>query len=288
MSRAPLLVDTAWLAEHLDDEDVRVLDCRVGFERADDDFHIVSGRSGYEKGHVPGSRFADLIGELSDRDGPAFAAPTPDAFAEVLSRLGVDDDTHVVVYDAHANMWAARVWWLLRVFGFENASVLDGGWRKWTREGRPVSTDAPAVTPARFVARPRPERFAAKDEVAAATGTGSGVCILNALTREDHAGTAPPRYGRAGRIPSSVNVPAMEIVDPETHAYLPLAELRARFERVGALGDGKVITYCGGGVAACSAALVLLMLGKDDVAVYDGSLLEWNADPALPVEVDPA
>lgn len=119
------------------------------------------------------------------------------------------------------------------------------------------------------------------DVVAAIEDRGS--CLLNALTAEEHAGTVA-RYGRPGRIPASVNVPTVALVDPVTHAYLPAKQLRAQFAAAGALDCGRVITYCGGGIAASSDAFVLTLLGVANIAVYDGSLLEWAADPTLPME----
>jgi 3-mercaptopyruvate sulfurtransferase SseA len=138
---------------------------------------------------------------------------------------------------------------------------------------------------AQFVVRPRPDLMADKREVLAAIGD-SQQCILNALTVEDHLGTAV-RYGRAGHIASSVNVPTVALVDPVTHAYLPAAQLRAQFEAAGALSRERVITYCGGGIAASNDAFVLTLLGVPNVAVYDGSLLEWAADPTLPMDTGP-
>jgi thiosulfate/3-mercaptopyruvate sulfurtransferase len=281
------LVETAWLEEHLQDPALRILDCSVFLSTDANGFRLESGRDAWTRGHIPGSGFADLIQDLSDRNNPLpFMMPPAAQFAEAMSRYGVGADTHIVLYDASgdqmANIWAARVWWMLRVCGFDQAAILNGGWHKWTMEGRPVSTEPSSYPPAHFVARLRPELMADKREVLATIGNGDR-CILNALSGEDHAGTAG-RYGRAGHIASSVNVPAAALVDPVTHAYLPAAQLRAQFEAVGALGRERVITYCGGGIAASSDALVLTMLGVPDVAVYDGSLLEWAADPTLPME----
>ncbi len=188
----------------------------------------------------------------------------------------------VVLYDRFVNMWAARVWWMLRAFGFDAAAVLDGGWKKWTLEGRPVATDDGARPPRRFVARPRPALVADRAGVLAALGEGA--CVLNALTEEQHRGTGGVSYGRPGRIAGSANVPARDLVDPATHAYLPPEALRARFAATGALDAGRVITYCGGGIAASSDAFALALLGREDVAVYDASLSEWAADPSLPME----
>ncbi|MCL5744811.1 MAG: rhodanese-like domain-containing protein, partial [Acidobacteria bacterium] len=175
------------------------------------------------------------------------------------------------------------VWRMLRAFGFDNVAVLDGGWKKWTAEGRPVSTRPPTCSPAKFVADPRPELIAAKNDVIAAMGD-SETCILNALDPEEYAGRGPVRYGRPGHIPSSVNVWCLNLVDPQTNAFLPPEKLREQFAAVGALDKKKVIVYCGGAIAATADAFVLTLLGADHIAVYDGCMTEWAADPALPLE----
>jgi thiosulfate/3-mercaptopyruvate sulfurtransferase len=186
-----------------------------------------------------------------------------------------------VLYDSRANMWAARVWWMLRAFGFDDAAVLDGGWRAWTTDGRPTSTEPARWPAATFTARPRPGLFVGQDTVRAALDSGR-TCLVNALDRAQHRGETQP-YGRPGHIAGSSNVPAMELVDGATHRYRPRDELRAAFAEVGERGE-RVITYCGGGIAASSDAFVLHLLGHDDVAVYDNSLSEWAADPNLPME----
>lgn len=279
------LVDTAWLAEHPADADLRVFDCTVQLRLAPGNrANVESGGEAWARGHVPGSGFLDLPGELSDRETKLrFMMPPPDQFAEAMGRHGVGPGVRVVLYDTATGSWAARVWWMLRAFGFDYAAVLDGGYHKWLSEGRPASI-APCVYPAAtFVARPRPELIAGKEEVLAAIGR-DGTCILNALGEEQHRGDGPATYGRAGRIPASVNVPVRGLVDPETHALLPPEELRRRFANVGAMDSGRVITYCGGGIAASGDALVLTLLGHPDVAVYDGSMSEWATDPSLPME----
>jgi thiosulfate/3-mercaptopyruvate sulfurtransferase len=279
------LVETAWLAEHLGEPDLRVLECTVILHPLPEHgYRAESGRAAWEIGHIPGSGFADLTDDLSDRASPLrFMMPPARELAAAMSRLGVGEGTRVVLYDRGQNMWAARVWWMLRACGFDDASVLNGGWRAWTGESRPVSTQAPAYPPARFVARPRPELFVGKDDLRAALGDRA-VCVLNALTEEQHRGTGGVTYGRPGRIAGTVNVPARALVDPKTHAYLDVEVLREKFAAAGALDADRVITYCGGGIAASSDAFVLALLGQARVAVYDASLSEWAADASLPME----
>lgn len=283
------LVETDWLHAHLEDPTLRILDCTayisISFEASGArKVDLASGRAHWEQGHIPGSGFADLVQDLRDPANTRFMFPMPPAtqFAAAMSRYGVGEGTRVVLYDDRANMWAARVWWMLRCFGFDNAAVLNGGWKKWTQEGRPVSTAAPQCPAAHFLARPRPALIATQAEVLAAIGS-ERTCIIDALTPDEHAGRGPARFGRPGHIPSSVNVSYMGVLDPETHAYLPPEQLRAQFPQAGALHKERVITYCGGGIAACSDALLLTMLGADNVAVYDGSMTEWKADPTLPL-----
>jgi thiosulfate/3-mercaptopyruvate sulfurtransferase len=194
-----------------------------------------------------------------------------------MGRFGVGEGTRVVLYSTTTPQWATRVWWLLRVFGFDAAAVLDGGWQKWSREGRPVETGPARVRPpGRFVIREQRPLMVGKDAVLQATGDGA-VCTLNALSPEQHAGTGGNTYGRPGRIKGSVNLPAAHLIDLATYAFLPATELRRRFDGVGAFGK-EVITYCGGGIAASADAFALVMLGHPDVKLYDASMSEWATD----------
>jgi thiosulfate/3-mercaptopyruvate sulfurtransferase len=285
MDRREILVGTEWLAGHLDDPGVRVLECTVYLYPAEvtGGYRVESGRARWAQGHIPGAGFADLSEDLSDRSSPLrFMMPPAEQFAFAMGRLGVGAGVRVILYDRFVSMWAARLWWMLRAFGFDAAAVLDGGWKKWTLEGQPIGSDDGARPPQPFIARPRPGLIADKAGVLAALGDNRA-CVLNALTEEQHRGGGVT-YGRPGRIAGSLNVPARDLVDPGTHAYLPADLLRAKFAAAGALDAGRVITYCGGGIAASSDAFVLTLLGRDDVAVYDGSLSEWAADPSLPME----
>jgi thiosulfate/3-mercaptopyruvate sulfurtransferase len=285
-ARPQYLVETDWLAQHLEDPGVRVLECTVYLPPADlpGGFRVESGRARWAEGHIPGAGFVDLPEELSDRSSTLrFMMPPASQFAEVMGRVGVGDGVRVILYDRAVNMWAARVWWMLRAFGFDDAAVLNGGFKKWTVEGRPLSTDTGSRPARTFTLRPRPALMTDKAGVLAALGE-SGACVLNALAPDRHRGTGGVPYGRPGRIAGSVNVPAGDLVDPATHAYLDAEVLRAKFQAAGVLDAKRVVTYCGAGIAASSDAFVLTLLGRDDVAVYDASLSEWANDPTLPME----
>jgi thiosulfate/3-mercaptopyruvate sulfurtransferase len=277
------LVSTEWLAERVGAPDLRVLECTVHLRRTDDGYAVESGEPDWAASHVPGSAFADILGPFSDPDSQLpCMAPQPARFAAGMEALGIGEGTRVVVYDRTGGLWATRVWWLLRAFGFDEAGVLDGGWRAWTEEGHPVSGEpAPDWPAASFVARPRPELFVSKDEVLTALGDEAS-CIVNALDRDQHRGDESG-YPRRGHIPGALNVPSQELRDPTTGRYLPREELAARFADV--LARPRAITYCGGGIAATNDAFVLTLLGHGDVAVYDGTLVEWASDPSLPLEL---
>jgi thiosulfate/3-mercaptopyruvate sulfurtransferase len=288
----PQLVEPDWLAARLDEPALRILDCTVHLDFDDDGTrHQTAARADWERAHIPGSVYADLVTDLSDTSEGTypFERPASDTFAAAMERLGVGDDTRVVCYDNDVNEWAARVWWLLRSYGFDDVGVLDGGWKRWVAEGRPVSIDEPEIPAATFTPEPRPERVADMASVRAAI-EDPDARIVNALRPDDHAGTGRPiKYGRPGRIPGSVNVPAHGdegIVRDDRETYRDRDALEAQLDAVGATDADRVITYCGGGIAASSVAFALELVGHDDVAVYDRSLSEWGRDESLPMETD--
>ncbi len=279
------LVETDWLAEHLNDSNIRVLDC-TAFNQPDGSGGVraESGRDSWANEHIPGSGHADLVNDLSDKSASfRYMMPPVEQFTEAMSGYGVGAGTRAVLYDSTTGSWATRVWWMLRAFGFDDACILNGGLHKWKLEGRPVTTEPPTHPVAQFVAKPRLELMAGKAEVLTALGQ-EPTCVLNALSQEQHLGAGGANYGRAGRIAGSVNVPARDLMDSLTHAYLPAEELAARFTLVGADSAARVITYCGGGIAVSNDAFVLTLLGYENVAVYDASMSEWAADPSLPME----
>jgi thiosulfate/3-mercaptopyruvate sulfurtransferase len=284
----PSLIDADALAAVLDDPALRLFDATVNLVRPPDGgpYTVHSGRAGYEAAHVPGAGFADLAEALSDPDSPlAFTLPSPDWFASAAGRLGIGGGTHVVVYAQDSPMWATRLWWQLRYFGFDAVSVLDGGLPAWKASGRALS-DAPVEYPvASFVARPRSGWVARRAEIETIVSGGASACLVNALTPPVFRGEGPTSYSRPGRIPGSVNAPWTALIDPDTNRFRSAPELRQALDAAGALGERPVIAYCGGGISATVDLFALSLLGRDDARLYDGSLTEWTRDPALPVEV---
>ena len=270
------LVSAEWLADHLDDPNVRVLDSTVTLHPLPGgDMRAESGLAAFEEAHIPGAGFADLINDLSDTSNSLrFTLPDADAFAAALGKLGVGNDTHVVLY-AEVAHWAARLWWMLRHYGFDNASILDGGLHAWKAEGRAVESGKPKPVDAKSLSLTENRGlFCGIETIRDAMGADDTVTI-NALTEEQHAGGGT-NYGRPGRIPGSVCVAARNLTNPKAnHRFRPLDELRKEFEAVDALSKPQVITYCGGGIAASGDAFILHLLGQDNVQVYDASLQEW-------------
>ncbi len=278
------LVSTDWLGAHLGDPDLRVFDATVHLRPATPGpYRIESGRADYEAAHIPGAAFADLATGLSDpRSGLGFTCPAVDQLAIAFGAMGIGRNNRVVVYSATTPMWATRLWWMLRSADFDNVAVLDGGFARWTTEGRPVETGAHQYAPTDFAVGERPGAWADTAEVRSAIDDGS-VCTINALSPGVHSGEATMNYGRKGHIKGSRNVPYAALLDAEGR-FRADEDLRVLFEAVGAFERPRVICYCGGGISATMDALALSRLGHPSVSVYDGSMSEWTRNPDLPME----
>lgn len=272
--------------------------------------------SGYDQylfdGHIPGAFFADLVESFSAQDGPyPFTRPDAEAFTEAARAAGVTADSTIVVYDTAYGQFAARLWWLLRAFGHTRVAVLDGGFVRWRAEDRPTEDGHLEPDRGSFTAVEDPAHWVDKTFIERVLdGTEPGVLVCGVPPRE-FAGETGGR-ARPGHIPGSFNVPAGRLVDRSTNRSLPLADLRSRFEPVIASARAltaqaaqattaqtttarrsdqssraTIVTYCAGGVASAADALALVRLGVEGVAVYDGSLAEWAADPDAPLHTGP-
>jgi thiosulfate/3-mercaptopyruvate sulfurtransferase len=288
MREPSALISSEQLAAALGQANLRVYDCTTYLEPpppgSDDPYTAVPGRRTFEDAHVPGADFLDLQGEFSDSTTRLrFMMPPVAQLEAAFARHGLGRGTRVVLYSIGTMMWATRFWWMLKSLGFDDAAVLNGGFDAWKADGRPTeSGPAKGYAPGDFKAAPRPGFFVDKGAVLAAA-RGANTAIVNALGPQFHQGLEPSRYGRPGRIPGSVNVPAATLIDGAKNFVTP-AEAEAAFAAQGVTRDKQVICYCGGGISATIDLFLLHQLGYDNLTLYDGSMGEWAKDPALPIE----
>jgi thiosulfate/3-mercaptopyruvate sulfurtransferase len=273
------LVSTQWLADHLGADDLVVVDASViSYTQPNGKPGRLSGHEQYiVDGHIPGALFADLIDDFSDPDG-RFPYTRPDSarFAAAAGALGIGPETTVVVYDTGFGQFASRLWWLFRAFGHDNAAVLDGGLTAWIADDRPIERGHLESAPTTFAAIERPDAWVDKafvERVVRGEEHASLICTLSVKEIEGR--------GRPGHIPGSSAVPLTRLVDRA--ARITLADEQLREALVPALGAPRIVAYCSGGIAAATAALQLVRLGETNVAIYDGSLNEWAADPDAPL-----
>jgi thiosulfate/3-mercaptopyruvate sulfurtransferase len=272
------LVGTDWLAVHLGEDDLRIVDVRWYLDP------LRSGRQAWRSGHIPGAVFLDVDEDLAapgggpGRAGGRHPWPPAEQVARILGTAGIDPGTRVVAYDDAGGSCAARLWYLLRAHGHEDVAVLDGGIVRWTAEGRPTDTRIPRVAAASFRGRLRPGFVIGKDEMVA---THRERLVLDARAVERYRGETEPVDPRAGHVPGARSAPwRANLAGRDGAAFLPPDALRRRYVALGADRDVPVV-YCGSGVNACHDLLALHLAGLRGV-LYGGSWSEWSADPALP------
>ena len=273
------LVTVEWLADHLREPDLRIVDAS---------WHMpASGRNGredYLAAHIPGAVFLD-IDALSDKSDPApHMLPSAGEFGQAMARLGVDRDDRIIVYDNSPIRTAARGWFMLRHFGAEQVAILDGGLQTWSAEGRPTESGEPQARAAAFAAEPR-SAIVRKEDILA----GLDLPLLDARGRPRFEGTEPdPRPGVApGHIPGARNLPFAAVYNADG-TFKDRATLRALFAEAGIDPARPFVASCGSGVTANSLLFAAHLLGNDEARLYDGSWSEWGADPATPKATGPA
>jgi thiosulfate/3-mercaptopyruvate sulfurtransferase len=276
LNLTPYFVETEWLAQHLDDPQVRIIDLRYYWDHP--------GLEDYTAGHIPGAVYLQWDAELKDPAYPdKFMVLPPEKLADLMGRLGVDNSMTVVAYDDEGGHYSSRLLWTLQYYGFDQARILHGGVQKWLGEGRPFVSEVPQVEAKVFVpGAPRQEWRATASQVLDHLHDPA-IVVLDVRRPSEYTGEEV-RAARGGHIPGATNLLWLENLEKDKWTFKDAATLRQRFKNAGVTPGKQIITYCHGGVRACHAALALKMLGYPDVAVYEGSWAEWGNDPALPVE----
>lgn len=278
MSSHHLLIEPDELIEEIaqGSADLVIVDVRV---------HYVDGAprpnvDDYHAGHIPGAVFADLVDAFSDpHDELQFTLPSPERFERAAGALGISNTSRVVIYTDGWQIWATRLWWLFRYFGFDSVRVLNANFSTWRGAGLPVSGEDVRATPAVFVANPRPELVTPEPVVEGiSAGTEPGV-LVNALPRDLFTGELPTHGDTAGRIPSSVNLPWPAVADLDSGRFEPSQAIATAAAAIlPADPQAPVVAYCGAGVSATGLIFGLALAGHDSVRLYDGSLDSWVLD----------
>ena len=285
MSREILMqspvVTTAWLEEHLHDDNLRIVELRGGvLPPTEPPPHYLTDREGYLASHIPNAIFVDWQVDIVEPGSPSSDIAPPERFAALMSRLGIGNNHHVVVYDNAASVFACRMRWALRYYGHEAVSVIDGGWKQWLLEGRQVTSVVPDFEPTTFVARETSSLKATADDILAGLAAG-GMQLIDVRSPSEFRGESS-RAKVGGHIPSAINLP-WNLLATEGLTLKPADELRLQFERAGIDRDAPdTVLYCNSGVSATYGMLALEVLGARNLRLYDGSWKEWGNDPATP------
>ncbi|MEZ5293623.1 MAG: sulfurtransferase [Vicinamibacterales bacterium] len=267
-ARPDLIVDGDWLARNLSAPGLRIVDMRP---------------RGYGDGHVPGAVWLDN-NAIRDRNAPPTFLPTPQAFAALMGRLGISDETRVVVYDERGGLYAARLWWILNLHGHTNVALLDGGWPGWVAARRPVDAAVPTIAPATFNVRTGTVGVATADDVKAAINNPA-VRLIDARTEAEIAGKDLRGIKRGGFIESSIPVYWEDLLDATSRAVKPPAEVDALWRGKGVGPGDQVIVYCQVGMRASYDLWTLALLGHDlsRLRNYYGAWEEWGNRDDTPI-----
>ncbi len=281
------IVKCEWLHDRIKSKNIRVYDCTMYLHYTDEDpskpYDVESGYEKYKESHIPNAAFLDLQKEFSDNlSSYKFTLPRFNILAESFKEKGIGDPFHIVLYSRNGLQWATRIWWMIYVLGYNNVSILDGGFDEWNRLGYKSESKIKTHEKSNFEMKVKSKVFVDKKRVLNAINNDSCL-LLNALTKDLHFGKNK-RYGRPGRIPNSLNVPFHELINNETGLLKSPEEAEKIFKQKNITSDLKVINYCGGGIAATLDAFVLLQLGFKNLQIYDNSMSEWAIDKNLPIE----
>lgn len=275
------LVTTAWLEQRLHDPQIRIVELRGKvLPPTEPPPHYFTDRAGYEEGHIPNAIFVDWQVDIVEPGSPSNDVASPERFAALMGRLGISNDTRVVIYDNAASMFACRLRWCLRYYGHEEVYILDGGWEKWRAEIRPISAEIPKLEQADFFPRVNAALKATETDILASLDSGA-TQLIDVRSPAEYAGTAS-RAQQGGHIPSAISLPRKKMVADDLTVLTPDA-LRECFADNGvALDAGDTVIYCNSGVSASFGMLALELAGARNLRLYDGSWKEWGNNPMTP------
>ena len=268
-ARPELLVDTAWLAQHLTDPNIRIVDIRA---------------RGYADGHIPEAVFVDNNWIRNPKAPPTFL-PTPQEFEALMSRLGISNTTRVIAYDERGGIYATRLWWILNHYGHSNVALVDGGWVKWAAENRATTTATPTPAPATFKVRPGTVKVATADQVKAAINNPR-MKLIDARTQNEIDGKDLRNIKRGGFIESSIPVYWEDTLDAATRAFKPAAEIAKLYRDKGIDAKDEVTVYCQVGMRASHDIFTMALIGHDltKLSNYYGAWEEWGNRDDTPIK----
>ena len=267
-ARPDLLVDTAWLAQHLNDPAIRIVDLRP---------------RGYGDAHIPEAVWLDN-NWIRNRNAPPTFLPTPQEFEALMAKLGISNTTRVIAYDERGGIYAARLWWILNHYGHSNIALLDGGWTKWTAEQRATNNATPTPAAAKFTVKPGTVKVATADEVKAAINNAR-ITLIDARTQNEIDGKDLRNIKRGGFIESSVPVYWEDTLDPAAKTFKSAAEIAKLYRDKGITNTDNVIVYCQVGMRAAHDLFTLALIGHDltKLSNYYGSWEEWGNRSDTPI-----
>ncbi len=276
------LVTVKWLAEHLQDDNLRIIDIRGKVLPASQPPpHYFSHYEDYEKSHIPNAVFVNWMIDIIEPNSPSNDVALPSRFAELMGQLGIDKNTTVIIYDDAQSMFAARLWWALQYYGHDNVAVLDGGWNKWITGGYPTDDRKPEIDEKTFTPQINTSLLATADDILSKLESDD-LQLIDVRSPKEFIGEAS-RADRMGHIPSAINLSRKTMVDDDATLYANDTLQQVFIEHNINLDASDTVIYCNSGVSASYGLLAMTVLGAKNVRVYDGSWKEWGNDSSKPI-----
>ncbi len=284
------IVECDWLYKQIKNNNLnlRIYDCTTYLHYTDSHprkpYNVESGFNEYKKNHIPSSAYLDIKKNLSMKSSLyEFTLPKLDNLAKNFQKLGIGEPYQIILYSRNGMQWSTRVWWMLKILGYNNVSILNGGLNEWVKLNLPTEIKINRYNKSFFKVKFKYKEIADKKEVLNAIQNNS-IILINALTKEIHLGEST-RYGRPGRIPGSINIPFHDVLNKKSGKFKKPIQIKKIFDEIGVSNNIEIINYCGGGIAATLILFTLFQLGFNKLKIYDNSMSEWGIDKNLPIEI---